>query len=157
MDQEALDTLGALMAAERWVALATTNANGTPLVSQVAIAAVPGEPELLMHLSLLAKHTRNLLDRPACSLSISEPDDDRADPQTLARVALDGTATVLDPGTEVFATARGHYLARLPEAEPRFEFGDFRLVSVAVSGGQYVGGFARAFKVKAADLASALV
>ncbi|MEM7404950.1 MAG: pyridoxamine 5'-phosphate oxidase family protein [Pseudomonadota bacterium] len=154
MDQEALETLGTIIATQRWVALATSNKDHTPLVSQVAIAGVAGQPELLMHLSLLAKHTRNLLDRPACSISMSEPDDGRADPQTLARVALTGTASVLEPGTTEFEQARAHYLRRLPDAEPRFDFGDFRLVNVRVANGQYVGGFARAFKVSAADLAA---
>ena len=52
-----------LIVERRWGALATLREDGTPLASQVAYAAQPANGSLLMHLSELAEHTRNLLVR----------------------------------------------------------------------------------------------
>ena len=89
MDQEARTQLTNLMSAVRWSTLATTNADGSPLASEIAFACLRADG-LVVHLSQLAKHTRNLMERPQFSLSVSEPDDGREDPQTLARASLSG-------------------------------------------------------------------
>ena len=72
----------------RWAALAT-HGDGVPLASMVAYACEPGFAGLLLHLSRLSAHTRNLLASPFTSIVISEPDSDRVrNPQTLARVSI---------------------------------------------------------------------
>ena len=151
MDQEARTQLTNLMSAVRWSTLATTNADGSPLASEIAFACRRADG-LVVHLSQLAKHTRNLMERPQFSLSVSEPDDGREDPQTLARASLSGEAIIINRDDEHYASARRAYLARLPEAEPRFDFGDFHLILLEIRSGQFVGGFARAFKISASDL-----
>ena len=72
MDQEARTQLTNLMSAVRWSTLATTNADGSPLASEIAFACLRADG-LVVHLSQLAKHTRNLMERPQFSLSVSEP------------------------------------------------------------------------------------
>lgn len=151
MEQVDRDTVGQLLGA-RWATLASTNAKGTPLASQVAIAWDEGSSDVLMHLSTLAKHTRNVLEHPAAAISISEPDDGRDDPQTLARISLDGTVSVFDRESDAYQAAARRYLEQLPLAAPRFDFGDFNLFSFDVMSAQYVGGFARAFKISPQEL-----
>ncbi len=152
IDDEDKGVLARLLCGYRWAALATINADGTPEASQVAYVYEPSKSRWLMHLSMLAKHTRNLTERPQCKLVITDPDDGRDDPQTLARIALEGTAAIVEPNDAVYAEVRAAYLLRLPMAEPRFDFGDFRLLTVDVSGAQYVGGFARAHRLNAQAL-----
>ena len=152
IDHEDRGVLARLLCGYRWAALATINADGTAEASQVAYAYEPSKSRWLMHLSMLAKHTRNLIERPQCKLVITDPDDEREDPQTLARIALEGTASVVEPEGAAHAEVRAAYLSRLPMAEPRFDFGDFRLLTVDVSSAQYVGGFARAHRLTAQAL-----
>ena len=147
MEQVDQDLVRALLQ-RRWVTLACTNADGTALASEVALAWLPGTPGALLHLSTLAKHTRNMLERDRVSVSISEDDDGRDDPQTLARISLKGSVHMVARDSENYADMRAAYLSVLPLAEPRFDFGDFNLFHLTVESAQYVGGFARAFRVK---------
>ena len=81
------------------------------------------------------------------SLLITEADDNRPDPQTLARVSLRGIAGILprtDPG---YAEIKGIYLARFPEAEQFFQLGDFNIWQIQPNGGRFVAGFGRAFNL----------
>ena len=84
---------------------------------------------------------------PRVSLLITETDDRRIDPQTLARLSLRGTAEILprtDPG---YAQVRQLYLAHFPESEQLFSLGDFNLWKITPKGGRFVAGFARAFNL----------
>lgn len=148
-DAAARARIVALLHGQRWAGLASVGPDGLPLASQVAYVPEPGAAAVLLHLSTLAAHTRNVLARPHCSLVVSEPDDGRVDPQTLARLTLGGEARVVAPPCERYAVLRAAYLARLPEAAPRFDFADFRLLRVALHDGHYVGGFASAHQLPA--------
>jgi heme iron utilization protein len=154
MDTQARDNLRQLLHDCRWAALATNNAHDSAEIAQIAFALSFEPLSLLFHLSTLAKHTRNLLERPQCALSIFEADDGRADPQTLARVSLSGSVANISRDALDYAHSKSIYLARLPMAEPRFDFGDFHLFRMSIAAGQYVGGFARAFRVNSEDLAT---
>ena len=132
-----------LVRTQRWAALATVGA-GEPLASMVAYAIETGGGALLFHLSRLAQHTRNLIEHARCSLAISEPDTLEGDPQRLQRVTLMGAAAVLDRSDEQYLAAAEAYLARLPDAQMRFELGDFLLFRFTPDTARYVGGFARA-------------
>lgn len=148
-------TVGTLLRAQRWAALATIGEGGAPHASMVAYAACPDLDALLMHLSRLARHTRNLLRDPAASLVISEPDRGGEDPQTLRRVSLQGRAHAVHAGDAAYREQRAAYLARLPRAAPRFDFPDFVLFRFEPSGGHYVAGFGRALDLDAAALRAA--
>jgi len=145
-----------LIPAQRWAALATIN-DGEPLASHVAYALAPGGA-LLFHLSQLAQHTRNLLDRPRCSLAISESDTFDGDPQRLQRVTLTGAASILRRTDDLYVVAADAYVARFPDALMRFELGDFLLFRFTPEDARYVGGFARAARLSWDDIiASGLV
>lgn len=141
---EELKSLARLLTEQRWGALATLGEDGEPYGSHVAFVIEPGFGAVLLHLSQLAAHTRNLMARPSISLSVTEADDGREDPQTLARASLQGTVVSLPRESREYATARQRYLERLPAAGPLFGFGDFQLFRLEIEEARFVGGFARA-------------
>ena len=141
----------ALVRAQRWASLATLDA-GEPLAAMVAYAVEPGGRALLFHVSQLAQHTRNLIEHARCSLAISEPDTLEGDPQRLQRVMLAGAATVLERSDERYLGAAEAYLARFPDAQMRFEFGDFLLFRFTPETARFVGGFARAARLSWAEM-----
>ena len=145
-----------LLARERWGCLATLDADGSPRAAMVAVVPEAVDGHLLMHLSTLSRHARNLLDRPAVSLALSEQYAGQPDPQTLARVIVQGRAVVVPREDDGFARLREVYVAALPESAQRFGFGDFRLLRIEAQDARYVGGFARAFSVDAGALREAV-
>ncbi len=132
-----------LVVEERWAALATVGDDG-PSASMVAYAVEPAAPCLVMHLSGLAAHTRQLLSDPRASLAISRPDSGQGDPQLLPRVTLTIAVRPLEPEGPAFEAARAAYLTRFPDAAMRFALADFVLFACSIDEARYVGGFARA-------------
>jgi putative heme iron utilization protein len=119
----------------------------------VAYAVEPGLRGLLVFVSMLSEHTRDLLTDPRASLVVSAPDPGEGDPQTLARVSLEGVAHEVsrhDPG---FAGAWAVYVGRFPDAAPRIALTDFLLIPERA---RYVGGFARAATYTGEELSAAL-
>jgi putative heme iron utilization protein len=145
-----------MLLANRWAALATLGEDG-PSASMVAYAPEPDLAGLLLFLSGLSGHTRNLLAEPRISLVISEADPGSGDPQTLARVSVKGIAEKIERSAPEFESAWQAYLERLPDAAPRIMLGDFALFRVVVSEARYVGGFAQAGTIPAARLSAAVV
>ena len=154
--EETIAEVAALAQRIRWGALASICDDGTALASQVAAAVDAQRGRLLFHLSELAEHTRNVLARPRASVVLCEPDIGVADPQTLARVTVTGVMTCLEWESTEAVHARAVYLSRFPAAEPRFEFRDFALFALDPARAQYVGGFARASGLSAADVRESL-
>ncbi len=144
MNSEELAIIAALIRRQRVAALGTLRED-SPFASMVAYAAEPDFGGLLLHLSRLAPHTKHLLAHPLAALLIHERDDNRDDPQTLARITLVGAATPIAAESAAFAAARACYLARLPAAAPLFDFPDFALFRFVPSEARYIGGFARAY------------
>jgi len=143
-----------LVQEERWAALATLD-GGLPLSTMVAYTPEPGLGGLVMFLSGLAAHTRALLADPRCSLAVTRPDGGKGDPQLLPRVSIQGRVEALEPESKEHAAAKALYLARFPDAEPRFELADFVLFRFVPSEARYVGGFARAIRMTGSQLAGA--
>ena len=139
-----------LIRAQRWAALATLH-EGEPLASMVAYS-VDGDGALLFHISQLGQHTKNLVEHPRCSLVISEPDALEGDPQRLQRVTLTGAASVIRRTDAPYLAAAEAYIARFPDAQMRFELGDFLLFRFTPEEARYVGGFARAARFSWHDL-----
>jgi putative heme iron utilization protein len=121
----------------------------------VAYAAEPDFGGMLLHLSRLAAHTRQLLASPQSSLLICEPDDGRDDVQTLARITLAGVAAPIATASAGYATARACYLARLPAAAELFDFPDFALFRFVPSEARYIGSFARIYTLTPEQLRKA--
>jgi len=144
-------TLALLIRNQRWAALATQGPNG-PEASWVAYAPEPGFAGFLLHVSTLAAHTRNLLADPRAGLGVSTPEQSGEDPQTLARLTIQGEVTALSRDTEAYRNAVELYQTWLPASAPRFEFDDFLLMRLTPMRIRFVGGFARAYTLDAAGL-----
>jgi putative heme iron utilization protein len=141
-----------LLSDQRWAALASLGENGAPSVSFVAYVPEQDFSGFLIHVSRLAAHTRNLLERPRVALGISAPDDGRGDPQLLERITLHGAVSEIPRGTPDYLAARARYVARLPQSEQLFGFADFVLMRLRPEEARYVGGFARAFTLRTEQL-----
>lgn len=145
-----------LLQSTRWAALGTVNDSAAPYVSNVAFAI--GQSCLLIHVSNLAAHTGNLISQPVFSLLISEPDSpEQHDPQQLARLTISGKAELIPRDSAEFASAAKRYIATFPDAEMRFSFADFHLIKLIPESGNFVGGFAKAARLKGEKIAEALV
>jgi len=143
-----------LVMSHRWAALATVGTDG-PVASMVAYSTNRDVSRVVLFLSSLSEHTRNLGGEPRVSLVVSEPDSSTGDPQTLARVSLKGTAEVVERTSPEFEGVWQSYVDRLPEAAPRIVLGDFSLFQIAVDEAHYVGGFAQASTIPVRRLSAA--
>ena len=143
-----------LLKTQRWAALATLDRHGLPEGAMVAYAMASTDEGhgLYLHLSQLASHTRNLLQNPHVALIIGEADTGNGDPQQLARLSLQGEVRVISPEDPPYTQAKGCYLARFPNAEQRFDFGDFRLFRFDWQRARWIGGFGQAYSYCPADL-----
>jgi putative heme iron utilization protein len=146
--------LARLLRGQRWGCLGTRDEQA-PYVSWVAFVAEDDFSGVILHLSHLAKHTRNLEAEPSVSLALSEPDDGQCDPQQLARLTLQGQIEPIDREDERYLRLKALYLARLPDAEMMFEFGDFSLYRFELRSGRYVEGFASSHAITPEKLRAA--
>jgi heme iron utilization protein len=146
MDEQSERALARLIRETRVAALGTLH-EGEPNLAMVAYSLAEDFSVFYIHVSRLGKHTRDMENDPRVSLLITETDDRRADPQTLARVSIRGMAQML-PRTDLgYAHVKQDYLARFPEAEQLFSLGDFNFWTITPKGGRYVAGFGRAFNL----------
>jgi heme iron utilization protein len=128
------------------VGMLASSSDGQPFASLVTPACA-GDLTLLLLLSDLSEHTRHLRADPRCAvLATGAPRD--VNPQTTPRITVTGLA---EPTTD--PALRGRYLAVHPYATQYADFADFSLWRIRPLGGLYVGGFARAARLRAADLA----
>lgn len=146
MDPSSELTLAHILRHTRIAALATLH-NGEPNLAMVAVAAASDLSAFYIHVSKLGKHTGDMEKDPHVSLLFTEADDHRADPQTLARVSLQGTAEIVLRVDSQYAQIKHTYLQRFPEAEQFFSLGDFNLWRISPRGGRFVAGFAQAFNL----------
>jgi putative heme iron utilization protein len=121
-----------------------TSAKGQPYASLVTPSCMP-DGSLLLLLSRLAEHTRHLLADPRCSVLVSGAPVSE-NPQTTPRVTVTGVAEMVDD-----KALKSRYLAVHPYATLYADFGDFATWRIVPAAGILVGGFARAFRLKAAD------
>jgi heme iron utilization protein len=120
-------------------------ADGQPFASLVTPACA-ADLSVLLLLSDLSEHTRHLRADARCSVLVAGAPQD-ANPQTTPRVSVTGLAEpTKDPAL------KSRYLAVHPYAAQYADFGDFSLWRVRPLGGLYVGGFARAARLRTADL-----
>ncbi|MBS7809920.1 HugZ family pyridoxamine 5'-phosphate oxidase [Roseococcus pinisoli] len=122
-----------------------TQLEGQPFASLVTPACGPDLAPLLW-ISTLSAHTRQLMRQPRCALLFTGPAQD-ANPQTAPRVTLTGIAEQIeDP------KLKARWLARHPYAAIYADFGDFALWKVKPGEALLVGGFARAKRLRLAEL-----
>lgn len=147
-DDEARRLGRSLIAEARFAALGVIDPeSGAPLVTRIGLVALAGEDPLTL-ISDLSAHTAALLANPVCCLLLGEPGA-RGDPLTHPRLSLQARAEAADK-----AGLRARYLGRAPKAALYYDFADFRLVRFRPLGGHLNGGFGRAFRLEAGDLAA---
>lgn len=146
--------LRALLAQQRVAALGTLDNDGAPFVSMVPFALDPASATLVIHVSLLAPHTRHMLARPQVSVLVMQPETDGAPVLALPRVSFQGVARALGVDSESWSKARQAYLARFPEAEPMTHFGDFSFMGLTLNAARQVSGFGAARSLDAKEVAA---
>ena len=137
-----------LLRAARQGTLATVSAGydgGQPWASLVT-PAIAADGTVLLLLSDLSEHTRQLRAEPRCSLLVVGAAES-ANPQTAPRLTLTGQAAISDTAAD-----RARFLAVHPYAALYADFADFHLWRMAPRGGLLVGGFARANRLRTNDL-----
>jgi len=154
MNRELMIILRQLIHGKRIAALGTLHQGG-PFVSMVTYAAAK-DGSLILHVSRLAAHTRDMLDNPDVSLLITESEAVGKIPQALARVTVQGRAKMVDRDSHEHTDAREIYLSRFPDAIPLFEFADFNMFIIEPVSARVIAGFGQAVTISAADLAAAL-
>ena len=112
---------------------------GSPFVS-LAPYAEDAEGHVLLLVSDLAVHTRNLNHDPRASLLVREPDAGERDALGLGRVTLIGSVTPM-AGDEEEAEVRTRYLERHPNARYWVDYPDFSFRRLEVDDVYFVGGF----------------
>ncbi len=135
--------LRALVCARSVAALGTLQA-GDPYVSMVPYAVSADGRAIIVHVSRLAAHTRNMQQESCVSVLIMESEGPDKLPQSLARVTIQGRARSVTPDAPEYEGAREAYLSRFADAAELFEFADFGLFLLEVRSARYVGGFAQA-------------
>ncbi len=146
MDSKSEQSLAHLLRSTRIAALGTIH-EGEPNQAMVAIACENDFSAFYIHVSKLGKHTTDMEGNPHVSLLLTETDDQRADPQTLMRVSLNGTAEMILQNASDYVRIKNLYLQRFPEAEQLFSLGDFNLWKITPKSGRFVAGFGRAFNL----------
>jgi len=122
-----------------------TQGDGQPFASLVTHAMAP-DGALLLWLSTLSQHTRQLLREPRCAL-LAQGEPTGPNPQTVPRATLTGLAEQIEE-----PALKARWLARHPYAAMYAEFADFALWRVVPQAGLLVGGFAAAHRLRQADL-----
>lgn len=133
-----------LLRAARSATLAT-GAYGQPFAALVTPATAP-DLSVLLWLSVLSEHTRQLMAEPRCALLVCGVAEG-VNPQTAPRLSVTGLAEQVED-----AGLKARWLAVHPYGSLYADFTDFGLWRIRPMGGNYVAGFARATRLRLADL-----
>ena len=150
MQAEIAETLAQVLRGSPVATLATLH-RGEPATSMVPFALLPGTGDVIIHISRLATHTQDLQAHASASLLVMAPPGTSDTPLALPRVSLQGEAHVCAVADADYGPARAAYLARLPEAEELFSFGDFSLWLLRPRHLRLVAGFGRAHTIMGDD------
>jgi hypothetical protein len=143
MQSSQLGLLKELLSGPRVLALSVL-VDGEPVIGLLPFAVMPDQSALVVHASLLARHSRGLQEGAPFDALIHQPDSPEMNPLQIPRVTLQGIVRVLrDEGPESEA-ARRAYLKKLPGAEALLGFGDFHFYRLEIQRGRLVAGFAQA-------------
>lgn len=122
-----------------------TSASGQPFAALVTPATAP-DLSILLLLSSLSEHTRHLRAEARCALMVQGVAEE-VNPQTAPRVTVTGLAEPIDD-----PTLKARWVALHPYAAFYADFGDFSLWRIRPAGALFVGGFARAARLRQAEL-----
>jgi putative heme iron utilization protein len=144
--------LKALLETQRVASLGTLH-DGEPYVSMVPFALLSRGQGLVIHVSQLAAHTRDMLSHSAVSLLIVSPQGPEVPVQALPRATIQGHARPCPDADPDYIEARRVYLSRFPDSIDMFNFADFSLFVIVPRTVRFVGGFAQATTITAETLA----
>lgn len=142
-----------IIANDRLGTLASLTSDGEPWASIVTYATLPGDGALVICVSKLALHGRNLAADQRASFAVAGPVPDGADPSDYGRVTLAGR--FVEPQGAEFDAAREAYHSAISSAKTFSDFGDFTFWLMRPEKVRWVGGFGRMASAKTADYASA--
>lgn len=151
-DTESIRLGKTLVATARHGALAVTppDNDGFPGVSRVQLSTdADGTPVILV--SALSAHLGAMQHQPRTALLVGEPG--KGDPLAHPRITLMTMAEKIEHGTDDHARIRRRHLARHPKAELYVDFGDFAFFRLVVQSASLNGGFGKAYRLTAEDLA----
>ena len=146
MDNQSQKTLQQLIQTQQIASLGTVN-NGEPMVSMVMYAPSPDFLTFYIHISQLAKHTKNIIKQPQVALMICETLKSGQNPQTLARISIKGEAQLISPNDEAYKEAQARYVEKNPGGAVNFQLGDFSLYGITFKSARYVAGFGKIFNL----------
>ncbi len=124
----------------RQVGFLSTSGSGGPETSMAPFALFQGD--ILLHLSGLARHTKNLERSSIAGFMICDSERESESPLSMMRVSLQGDVLPVDDAE--LALAKEAYLRAVPDAGPLFDFADFKLFKLSVTAIYWVGGFGSA-------------
>lgn len=152
-----LTTLLRALLLGRGVACLATLHDGRPFASMVPFAATTAGDRLrlVVHVSGLATHTRDMRSSPDVCLMMMAPETDEVPPQALPRVSISGQAEFIAKEQPEHAMLKAAYLGKFPEAADLFQLGDFSIVAIEPTSARFVAGFARAMTLSAESLTAA--
>jgi heme iron utilization protein len=130
--------VSSLITQAKAASLGTVGSSGAPFVSLVNIARFESR-SVVMLLSGLAQHTRNLRDDSRCSLLIVGPIEPNADPLTAPRVTLSGSVVILRHDED--DRERHCLLSKHPSAAMYAGLGDFSVFRFEIVEAHLVAGF----------------
>jgi putative heme iron utilization protein len=154
MNAEAQQVLVRLIRDQRIAAMGTLR-SGAPEVTMVLFAASQDCTQFDLHVSKLAHHTQNMQKDPRVSLMISESDTGTRDPQSLARLSIQGEARQVEPSATDYESIRPAYLSKFPQSEMMFRLGDFSSFRIQPHTARLVAGFAQVYNLTLKDFVEA--
>lgn len=155
MNAELTGQLALLLLARNTAALGTLR-GGAPYVSMVPYAIAADGSGLIVHVSTLAAHTKDMLADARVSVLVAEAEGGGKSPLGLMRVSVQGLAQRIASDAVELPELRSAYLARFPDAEQMFGFGDFAIFLIRPDSARFVAGFGEAHTLTAESLVQLL-
>jgi putative heme iron utilization protein len=121
--------------------------HGEPYVSMVPYSLLPDASALVVHVSQLSPHTRDMLASPSVSLLVIAAPAPDVTPQARARVTIQGHATQLTATSPDYAPTKSSYLSRFPDSAMMFDLPDFSLFVIRPRSIRLIAGFAQAMTI----------
>jgi putative heme iron utilization protein len=134
---------------EHSVAALGTLHEGAPYVSMVPYALAHDGSVLIIHVSGLSSHTKDMRTDPRVSLLVMQVENGETSALALARASIQGTAFEVPSDAPDRPGFRAAYLDRFPEASQMFGFADFSLFKIQPASVRFVAGFAQAYTISA--------
>ncbi|MBI5352244.1 MAG: pyridoxamine 5'-phosphate oxidase family protein [Chloroflexi bacterium] len=146
MDAQSEKILAHIIRNTRIAALGTLR-DEAPHITMIQFVTVQDFSTFYIFANRLDPHIMDLQKNKLMSLLIAETDDGRADPRTLARVSIRGSAEPMQNGEPGFTLIKKMYIERFPASEALFKNADFGLWRINPKGGRFIAGLEKAYNI----------